>query len=213
MVRANAKKSHAENVGILVLSFYNGTTPAPFVVRRGHPTRPRVRGQPTRTSSGLDHSLLSHAVSAGNRIWLSAWTSWRLYCSRRRLFGMAHHSPRRNGGLQKRLVTYCPQGMQDRADRYGIQLNTIIPTGIGSFISEHLRIIGDEDRPHNAFWEETHRHRTRGLAAAHRTNPRNPNTKDELSQTERSHLSDFSSISLSCWIVLPKIGASNGLLT
>ena len=46
------------------------------------------------------------------------------------------------------------EGMRAASKRFGIQLNRRIPTGFGSFLSDHLRVIADEDRHRNAFWQQ-----------------------------------------------------------
>jgi AraC-like DNA-binding protein len=97
-------------------------------------------------------------------------------------------------GFRNDWLHIANEGMQERADRYGIQLNTIIPTSIGSFLSEHLRVIADEDRHRNAFWEERIAIELEVLLLRLARMQQTLNTQDGLSATERSHLSDFSSI-------------------
>jgi AraC-like DNA-binding protein len=46
------------------------------------------------------------------------------------------------------------EGVREQASRFKIQLNRRIPTGFASFLSDHLRIIADEDRRRSAFWQE-----------------------------------------------------------
>jgi AraC-like DNA-binding protein len=46
------------------------------------------------------------------------------------------------------------EGVREQASRFKIQLNRRIPTGFASFLSDHLRIIADEDRRRGAFWQE-----------------------------------------------------------
>jgi AraC-like DNA-binding protein len=46
------------------------------------------------------------------------------------------------------------EGVREQANRFKIQLNRRIPTGFTSFLSDHLRVIADEDRRRSAFWQE-----------------------------------------------------------
>lgn len=45
-------------------------------------------------------------------------------------------------------------GMNERTQRFGIPLNCLIPTGLAGFLSDHLRVIGDEDHRREQFWQE-----------------------------------------------------------
>jgi AraC family transcriptional regulator, arabinose operon regulatory protein len=97
-------------------------------------------------------------------------------------------------GFRNDWLHVAPAGMQERANRYGIQLNNTIPTGIASFLSEHLRVIADEDRHRNAFWEERIATELEVLLLRLARVQATLNTQDGLTVTERSHLGDFSSI-------------------
>jgi AraC-like DNA-binding protein len=61
--------------------------------------------------------------------------------------------PNQKEGFRNDWIHVADSGVQERIRCFQIPLNQRIPTGFGSFLAEHLRVIADEDRRREAFWQ------------------------------------------------------------
>jgi AraC-like DNA-binding protein len=62
--------------------------------------------------------------------------------------------PSEKEGFRNDWLHVAKTGMKELIQRFNIPLNRRIPTGFGSFLSEHLSVIAYEDRHRETFWQE-----------------------------------------------------------
>lgn len=86
------------------------------------------------------------------------------------------------------------EGMAELTSRFGITLNRRIPTGFGSFLGDQLRVIEDEDRRREAFWQERISMEIEEILLRIGRAQENHQAGERLSPTERSHLAPFMKI-------------------
>jgi AraC-like DNA-binding protein len=86
------------------------------------------------------------------------------------------------------------EGVREQASRFKIQLNRRIPTGFASFLSDHLRIIADEDRRRSAFWQERIGLELETILLRIGRAQETHSSGAIFSSSERSHLEQFTQI-------------------
>lgn len=58
-------------------------------------------------------------------------------------------------GFRNDWLHIADEGMADRIGRYGLPLNQLIPTGLGSYLTDCMQAIEREEHRREAFWEES----------------------------------------------------------
>jgi AraC-like DNA-binding protein len=84
--------------------------------------------------------------------------------------------------------------MAELTKRFQIPLNQRIPTGFGSFLSEHLHVITDEDRRREAFWKEKIAIELEKILLRIGRAQENYRAGETLSLSERAHLETFRTV-------------------
>jgi AraC-like DNA-binding protein len=97
-------------------------------------------------------------------------------------------------GFRNDWLHVSTQGMKELSAHYQIPLNQRIPTGLGAFLSDHLRVIANEERRQELFWQERISLEIQtlllkmGRAWAHHQ------LGEDLSGTERNHRNQLGNI-------------------
>ncbi len=100
-------------------------------------------------------------------------------------------APGQTEGFRNDWLHVGIQGMQELTTRYGIRLNRRISTGFGSFLTDHLRVIADEDHRREAFWQERIAQELETIVLRIGRAQENQSATEAMSVVERSHLAQF----------------------
>ena len=82
-------------------------------------------------------------------------------------------------------------GMKGLVQQFEIPVNRRMPTGSASFLSENLRVIADEDRRREAFWQERIRIEIKKISLRLGRVQQNYNAAEILSVAEQAHFIRF----------------------
>lgn len=99
--------------------------------------------------------------------------------------------PGESEGFRNDWLHLADTGMQRLIQQYRVPLNQLIPTGFGAFLSEHLRVIANEDRRREAFWQKRIGLELEKVLLRIGRAQENHSAGEVLSLTERSHLTHF----------------------
>lgn len=103
-------------------------------------------------------------------------------------------APGQREGFRNDWLHLAKAGMPELIRRFQIPLNRRVPTGFGLFLSEHLRVIADEDHRREAFWQERIGIEIEKLLLRIGRAQANHSAGEILSLAERAHLAQFKAI-------------------
>ncbi len=99
--------------------------------------------------------------------------------------------PSEKEGFRNDWLHIGKSGMKELIEQFEIPLNRRIQTGLASFLSENLRVIADEDRRHEAFWQERIRIEVEKILLRLGRAQQNYTASEILSVAEQAHLIRF----------------------